>query len=104
VIDNLDPDYQKSYQKYNNGKGDDIGLAEWGLSKVIGTMLQATGKDLSRQSFITGLESGKEFGTNVYPVVSYSGSIRFGARSAHLLEADCNSRSYKTIAQFTTGF
>jgi ABC-type branched-subunit amino acid transport system substrate-binding protein len=104
VIDNLDPDYQKSYQKYNGGKGDDIGLAEWGLSKVIGSMLQAAGKDLTRQSFIGALESGREFGTNVYPVVSYSGSIRFGAKSAHLLEADCNTRSYKTIAQFTTGF
>jgi len=104
VIDQLDPDYQKSYQKYNNGKGDDIGLAEWGLSKVIGSMLQAAGKDLSRQSFIGALESGKEFSTNVYPVVSYTGSIRFGARSAHLLEADCSSRSFKTIAQFTNGF
>jgi len=60
--------------------------------------------DLSRQGFLTALESGKEFATNVYPVVSYSGSIRFGAKSAHLLEADCNSRSFKTIAQFTTGF
>jgi hypothetical protein len=37
-------------------------------------------------------------------VVSYSGSIRFGARSSHLLEADCSSRSFKTIAQFTNGF
>ena len=52
VIDKLDPDYQKSYQKYNGGKGDDIGLAEWGLSKVVGAMLQAAGKDLSRQSFL----------------------------------------------------
>jgi len=104
VIDNLDPDYQKSYQKYNGGKGDDIGLAEWGLSKVIGSMLQAAGKDLSRQSFVAALERGKEFATNVYPVVSYSGSIRFGAKSSHLLEADCSSRSFKTIAQFTTGF
>jgi len=104
VIDRLDPDYQKSYQKYNGGKGDDIGLAEWGLSKVIGSMLQAAGKDLSRQGFMGALESGKEFATNVYPIVSYSGTVRFGAKSAHLLEADCNSRSFKTIAQFTTGF
>ena len=104
VIDNLDPDYMKSYQKYNNAKGDDIGLAEWGLSKVVGAMLQAAGKDLSRQSFVAALESGKEFATNVYPVVSYSGSIRFGARSSHLLEADCKTRSFKTIAQFATGF
>ena len=104
VIDQLDPDYQKSYQKYNGGKGDDIGLAEWGLSKVVGAMLQAAGKDLSRQSFLGALESGKEFNTNVYPTVSYSGAIRFGAKSAHLLEADCNTRKFKTIAQFTTGF
>src|SRR5206468_3719072 len=104
VIDNLDPDYQKSYQKYNGGKGDDIGLAEWGLSKLTGAMLQSSGKDLSRQSFLSALESGKDFSTNVYPVVSYNGSIRFGAKSAHLLEADCNSRTFKTIAQFTTGF
>jgi len=73
-------------------------------AEVIGSMLQASGKDLSRQGFLTALESGKEFATNVYPVVSYSGSIRFGAKSAHLLEADCNIRSFKTIAQFTTGF
>jgi len=104
AIDTLDPDYQKSYQKYNGGKGDDIGLAEWGLSKVIGSMLQAAGKDLSRQSFVSALESGKEFSTNVYPIVSYSGTIRFGAKSSHLLEADCSTRTFKTIAQFTTGF
>jgi ABC-type branched-subunit amino acid transport system substrate-binding protein len=104
VIDKLDPDYQKSYEKYNGQKGDDIGLAEWGLSKVIGAMLQAAGKDLTRQSFVAALQSGREFNTNVYPVVSYSGSIRFGAKSSHLLEADCNSRTFKTIAEFTTGF
>jgi branched-chain amino acid transport system substrate-binding protein len=104
VIDQLDPDYQKSYQKYNGGKGDDIGLAEWGLSKVVGAMAQAAGKDLSRQSFMAALESGKEFATNVYPIVSYSGTVRFGAKSAHLLEADCSKRAFKTIAQFTTGF
>ena len=35
---------------------------------------------------------------------AHNGSIRFGAKSSHLLEADCKSRSFKTIAQFTTGF
>jgi hypothetical protein len=47
---------------------------------------------------------GREFASNVYPVVSYSGSIRFGAKSSHLLEADCMARRYKTIATFTAGF
>ena len=108
VIDNLDPAYKTSYQKYNGSvpPADDVGLAEWGLAKLIGAVLQATGADLTRQSFMATLQSGKEFATNVYPAVSYSSTARFGAKSAHLLEADCanSPRRFKTIAQFTTGF
>jgi branched-chain amino acid transport system substrate-binding protein len=104
AIDGLDPDYQRAYQKYNGSAGDDIGIAEWGLSKVFGLMLQATGRDLSRQSLEATMVSGKEFNSNVYPIVSYTGSIRFGAKSSHLLEADCRARKYKTLATFTTGF
>jgi branched-chain amino acid transport system substrate-binding protein len=104
VIDRLDPDYQRAYQKYNGSAGDDIGIAEWGLSKVFGLMLQATGRDLSRQGLEATMVSGREFNSNVYPIVSYTGSIRFGAKSSHLLEADCSARKYKTLATFTTGF
>ena len=104
VIDRLDPDYQKAYRKYNGSSGDDIGIAEWGLSKVFGLMLQATGQDLSRQSLEATMVGGREFNSNVYPIVSYTGSIRFGAKSSHLLEADCSARQFKTLATFTTGF
>ncbi|HLF40819.1 MAG TPA: ABC transporter substrate-binding protein, partial [Acidimicrobiia bacterium] len=104
AIDKLDPDYKPSYAKYAEGEPDDIGIAEWGLSKVAHKMLEATGRDLSRQSLFQTLVSGKEFVSNVYPVVSYTGSVRFGAKSMHLLEADCNSRTFKTAAAFTTGF
>ncbi|MGH9040943.1 MAG: ABC transporter substrate-binding protein [Acidimicrobiia bacterium] len=104
AIDKLDPDYKKAYAKYAGGEGDDIGLAEWGLNKVLHRMLEATGQDLSRQSFLSTLTSGQEFNSNVYPTVSYTGSIRFGAKSMHLLEADCSARRYKTLATFATGF
>jgi ABC-type branched-subunit amino acid transport system substrate-binding protein len=104
AIDKLDPDYKPAYAKYAGGEADDIGLAEWGLNKVLHRMLEATGQDLSRQSFLSTLTSGKEFVSNVYPIVSYTGSVRFGAKSMHLLEADCSSRKYKTLATFATGF
>ncbi|MGH8993764.1 MAG: hypothetical protein ACRDZ7_19810, partial [Acidimicrobiia bacterium] len=104
VIDRLDPDYKPAYAKYAGGEADDIGLAEWGLNKVLHRMLEATGQDLSRQSFLAALESGKEFNSNVYPTVSYTGQIRFGAKSMHLLEADCSARKYKTLTTFATGF
>ncbi|HEY3239495.1 MAG TPA: ABC transporter substrate-binding protein, partial [Acidimicrobiia bacterium] len=104
AIDKLDPDYKPAYTKYAGGEADDIGLAEWGLNKVLHKMLEANGQDLSRQSFDSTLTSGKEFVSNVYPIVSYTGSIRFGAKSMHLLEADCSARKYKTLATFATGF
>ena len=104
AIDRLDPDYKPAYAKYAGGEADDIGLAEWGINKVLHRMLEANGKDLSRQSFLSTLTSGKEFNSNVYPTVSYSGSIRFGAKTMHLLEADCSARKYKTLATFASGF
>ena len=104
AIDRLDPDYKKAYAKHAGGEADDIGLAEWGLNKVLHKMLEATGQDLSRQSFLSTLTSGREFVSNVYPVVSYTGSIRFGAKSMHLLQADCSAREFKTAATFATGF
>jgi branched-chain amino acid transport system substrate-binding protein len=104
AIDRLDPDYQRAYQKYNGSAGDDVGIIEWGLNKTFGKILEATGRDLSRQSLEATMVSGREFASNVYPVVSYSGSIRFGAKSSHLVEADCMARRYKPIATFTAGF
>jgi hypothetical protein len=104
VIDQFDPDYQRAYQKYNGSAGDDVGIIEWGLNKIFGRVLEATGRDLSRQSLEATLVSGREFSTNVYPIVSYSGSVRFGAKSAHLLEADCVARRQRTIATFVNGF
>jgi len=104
VIDRLDPDYRPAYRKYAGGEPDDIGLAEWGLNKTFRLMLEAAGRDLSRQSFLRALTSGQPFASNVYPTVAYDGSIHFGANSMHVLEADCSTRKWKTLVTFAQGF
>jgi ABC-type branched-subunit amino acid transport system substrate-binding protein len=104
TIDRLDADYRPAYRKYVGAEPDDIGLAEWGLNKTFRLMLEAAGRDLSRQSFVRTLTSGRPFASNVFPTVSYDGSIRFGAKSMHVLEADCNTRKWKTMATFVEGF
>jgi ABC-type branched-subunit amino acid transport system substrate-binding protein len=104
VIDRLDPDYTPAYKKYAGGEPDDIGLAEWGLNKTLHLMMDASGRDLSRQSFVRALTSGRRFASNVFPTVAYDGSIRFGANSMHVLRADCASRSWKTETAFAEGF
>lgn len=67
-------------------------------------MLDATGRDLDRESFIRTLTSGRDFVTRVYPTVRYTDQLRFGAYSAHLLEADCADRRFRTVATFVNQF
>ena len=100
VIDDLDPDYRPAYTKYIGGNADDVGIMQWGLAKTVHQVLEATGENLSRQSFLATLTSGKTFKSNVYPDVRYDKRIRFGASTMHLLEADCSSRKWKTAGRF----
>ena len=104
AIDELDPDYKPAFRRFVGTNPDDVGILMWGLNKVIHQMLEATGRDLSRQSFLKTVTSGRVFHSNVYPDVSYDSTIRFGAKTAHLLEADCASRSWKTTGRFVADF
>ena len=112
AIAKLDPNFQKSYNKYNGDDGDDLGLALWGLNKTLHQMFLAAGKDMSRQSFVATIEGGKAFKSGVYPPVTYSARNHFGGSQAHVLQADCGAPSYdgrasgryKTIHQFVSGF
>jgi ABC-type branched-subunit amino acid transport system substrate-binding protein len=104
VIDRIDPGYQRAYQQQLGKKGDDLGLALWGLSRQLKTMFDAAGKDMTRQSFVATLEGGKSFAGGVYPPTKYSARSHFGGGQVHALQADCGSASYKTIATFISGF
>jgi branched-chain amino acid transport system substrate-binding protein len=103
VIDRYDPEYRPAYRKYNNGEEpDDFGLGGWGLQKSVHRLLEAPGPDLSRQRFLAALESGREFASGVFPALRYGPGRHFGASQAHLLEANCNERRFRTLAAFVS--
>jgi hypothetical protein len=58
-------------------------------------MLQATGKDLTRESFMATIARVKNFQTGVYPPTSFSS--RFGGTAMNLLQADCGRSEYVTV-------
>ncbi len=62
---------------------------------MVGQMLQATGKSLSREAFMSTIAKTKTFNNGVYPATNFSS--RFGGTAMHLLEADCGSRQYRTV-------
>jgi len=94
-IDQMDPTFRPAYRQKNNAEPDDLAIAVWGLEKLVGQMLQATGKQLSRESFMSTIARTKTFNTGVYPATNFSS--RFGGTAMHLLEADCGSRQYRTV-------
>lgn len=100
--DTIDPAYQQTWAKVNGGKGDDIGWALWGATKIIGAMLQETGRDLTRQHFVNAV-NGKKFSTKVYPDVDYSKS-RFGGTGVNVLKADCAKSEYVSESTFKSSF
>jgi ABC-type branched-subunit amino acid transport system substrate-binding protein len=105
VIDRFDADYKAAYRKYNKGaEPDDLGLAVWGLEKTLHRFLEAAGPDIGRAGLMNAIESGREFASGVFPPVRFSAGQRFGATQAHLLEADCSNRRWRTLATFASGF
>jgi branched-chain amino acid transport system substrate-binding protein len=95
-IDQMDPTFRPAYRQKNGGSNpDDLAIAVWGLEKMVGQMLQATGKQLSREAFMGTVAKVKAFNTGVYPNTNFSS--RFGGTAMHLLQADCGRREYRTV-------
>jgi ABC-type branched-subunit amino acid transport system substrate-binding protein len=85
------------------GGTDDIMFGLWGMSKVVGEMLKAPGKDLSRERFVHYNRNAKTYKTGVNPDVAFNGGT-LGGTSMHLLRADCSNNRYVTEASFKTDF
>ncbi|MFZ5847463.1 MAG: ABC transporter substrate-binding protein [Actinomycetota bacterium] len=93
-IDQMDPNFRPAYRQKNGQEPDDLAIAVWGLEKLVGQMLQATGKQLSREAFMGTIAKVKAFDTGVYPSTNFSS--RFGGTAMHLLKADCGRQQYVT--------
>lgn len=104
VIDQVDPDYRPAYRQYAGAEPDDLGIALWGLGKLVVAAFQAAGPDVTRESFIATLESGQIFETGVFPPVQFGPGDHFGGSAVHVLEASCSTRSFQTIATFVNRF
>ncbi|GAB2753181.1 hypothetical protein GCM10027020_01440 [Nocardioides salsibiostraticola] len=90
-------DFVRDYRSANGAEPDDIGAAIYGVERLIVSMLQATGKDLSREAFMSTIAKKKSFSTGVYPPTNFSS--RFGGTAMHLLQADCSKREWVTVRQ-----
>ncbi len=87
---------------------DDLALALWGINTQLDLLFQryekTFGTDLTREDFRALVEGSGRLESGIFPAVQYSPQNHFGGQSVHVLQADCASGEYKTLATFSTGF
>ena len=87
---------------------DDLGIALWGNAAVFHQLLKnyeaKYGTDLTREGFRAVVEQSQGVKSNVFPELNFSAQDHFGANQVHVLQADCASKTYKTLATFASGF
>ena len=87
---------------------DDIGLALWGNAAVFHELLKRYearfGPDLTREGFRAITAEAQKIETGIFPSLSFSPGDHFGANQVHVLQADCGSETYKTLATFASDF
>lgn len=94
-IDQMDPTFRPAYRQKTGAEPDDIGIGLWGVEKLVAQMLSASGKNVTRQSFMATIASGRSFNAGVLPTSRF-GNTRFGGTAMHLMQADCSARQFRT--------
>lgn len=110
-INRYDPDFKTAVKAIypEEGEGDDIMLIPWGLAKVLERLLDASGRNLTRERFVYFTERGRNIQTGVYPPVSFSPDDHRGGTQVHLNEAHCSGyksgdNRWHTIRSFVSDF
>jgi ABC-type branched-subunit amino acid transport system substrate-binding protein len=87
---------------------DDIGLALWGNAAVFHQLLKRYeakfGDDLTREGFRAIAAESQKVDSGIFPSLNFSAQDHFGANQVHVLQADCGSKTYKTLATFASDF
>jgi ABC-type branched-subunit amino acid transport system substrate-binding protein len=87
---------------------DDIGLALWGNAAVFHELLKRYeakfGTDLTREGFRAVVAESQKVDSGIFPSLTFTPQDHFGANQVHVLQADCGSKTYKTLATFASDF
>ena len=91
-------------ERYPNTTPDDVMWHLWALEKVLAKMLTRAGETPTRARFIARVERTDRIHTGVGPTLRYQPSDHFGARTSHLLTADCADERWHTTKRFVRDF
>ena len=79
-------------------------LAAYAAAKVFVAALTRAGKDLSRETLITALESLYDYETGLTPRITFGPNKRVGAAGAHVLKIDLVEKQFATANGWITAY
>ncbi len=109
-IDRFDPDYEKAMRTVypedcnNSGCGDDFVIVGYSAGRQIGLLLEAAGRNLTRESFIASTEKARNIKAPGTPELNFSPNDHFGADQVHVNEARCSDNRFHTIQSYVSDF
>lgn len=79
-------------------------LAAFAAAKVFVAALTRAGKDLSRETLITALESLYDFETGITPRITFGPNKRVGAAGAHVIRIDLVEKNFTTASGWINAY
>jgi ABC-type branched-subunit amino acid transport system substrate-binding protein len=106
-LDKAPAEFKKAGADYGK-PADDIALALWGIAEQQHELLRRYegffGQKLTREAFRLLTENQSSIKTPVFPEVGYTPEDHFGGKQVHVLQADCGSEQYRTLATSKSSF
>ena len=79
-------------------------LAAFAAAKVFTAALTRAGKDLSRETLITALESLYDFETGITPRITFGPNKRVGAAGEQLISIDLVEKQFQTATGWVNAY
>jgi ABC-type branched-subunit amino acid transport system substrate-binding protein len=79
-------------------------LAAFAAAKVFVAALTRAGKDLSRETLITALESLYDYDTGITPRITFGPNKRIGAAGAHVVRLDLAEKNFPTASSWINAY
>lgn len=79
-------------------------LAAFAAAKVFTAALTRAGKDLSRETLITALESLYDYETGITPRITFGPNKRVGAAGAHVIRIDLVEKQFSTASGWINAY
>lgn len=102
--DRFDRRFDRGYEAFYSGTGDDTVWLGWAFSKALRDMLDEAGRRLTRRGFVRQNERGGTVGTGIFPRARFTRSDHFGGRAVHVLRLDCSENRWVTARRSVRRF